>query len=241
MRPEVTISADPDVYSPMNGGFMMLKPSRALYLEGLDVLRQCKFNTTHGWGLGGVAPESAPGFRGGPVPMSGFLRKRRPWDFGGAGTEQGFLFYMLWIRHRAGEYGARSRATLPLARHWWGAREKPWLRLGRIGAKGHVPAKETPEELAVLYDYAIHEAADGIRARSAAAAAIGATAAAAEATTAEDVAAEALPPLVAEQRRARRVIEASDQFDDVFLIWQSDMWKGDGYTLMATLPGTVSI
>jgi hypothetical protein len=48
-RPHLRIAVDPDAYSPLNGGLMLIRPSAALYDEGLGVLRACRFNTSHGW------------------------------------------------------------------------------------------------------------------------------------------------------------------------------------------------
>ena len=42
-----------DHEGPLNTGVMLLRPSRFLYMDGLRVLRQCRLNTTHGWGLVG--------------------------------------------------------------------------------------------------------------------------------------------------------------------------------------------
>ena len=85
------------------------------------------WSRTHGWDLSGVAPSSVA-----PEAMSHFLRRREPWDFGGAGTEQGFLFYLLYIKHRGrGVFGASTPGSpLPLTRHFCALPEHYWIECG---------------------------------------------------------------------------------------------------------------
>ena len=66
-----------DFTSPLNGGLLLLRPSAALYKDGLAELRRCHFNRTHGWGLIG-APRSlglAPRYFS---PQAGGSTRRRP-------------------------------------------------------------------------------------------------------------------------------------------------------------------
>ena len=151
--------------------------------------------------------------------MTAFLKLRRPWDFGGAGTEQGFIFYMTFIRHRVGEYGARERGNLPLCRHWW-AGVKPWMSLEEYAAAGSIPQGVEPLALARLYDYSMRET-DAF-----------------DAPRNGRVATSALPRLVAAQRQARRMIEQHPHFADVFQLWQEHAWHGDGYAYHVTLPAS---
>ena len=211
-HPQLNLVADPDVYSPLNGGLMLVKPSPALYRDGLRVLRACRFNASAGWELVGTRPREVTGY------SSTFLDKTRAWDFGGAGTEQGFIFYMLWLRHRVGAYGSRDRRILPLSRHWWSG-SKPWAR---CDPKMISAQTEVDWGLLSLYDYVLREAPVLGPLEPAAALAHGRQ-------TGE------VPPLVAKQRAVRRAIEAHPRFADIFEQWQATAW-GDGFCFTVTLP-----
>ena len=107
----------------------LVRPSAELYAEGLATLRRCRYNRTHGWDLTGAAarlgvvPTRLGGARVRP-PLSATDARLADWAFVGADQDQGLLFYLLFVRHRAGAYGAGGyerarRAGLPLSRHWW--------------------------------------------------------------------------------------------------------------------------
>ena len=203
----IRLLADPDVYSPINGGLMLVKPAPHIYQDGLQVLRSCRFNATHGWEHVGMRPSLVGGH------ISPFLESRRAWDFGGAGTEQGFIFYMLWMRHRVGAYGARDRKSLPLSRHWW-AGVKPWAD---IRAQEDIVSARIDWPLGRLYDFTMRESVGG-----------------------HEGALAIVPRLVAQQRAVRRAIESHQRFGDLFDLWQAQAWSGDGFVFHVTLPASAT-
>ena len=118
----VSVLANPDTISPLNGGLMLLKPNRSLLDAGLEVLGRCRFNETHGWDLTGrprslrVAPlllrgqHAVPSASGRSRDMHRALErtrayKRNDWQFTGADCDQGLLFYLLYVRFRVGAFG----------------------------------------------------------------------------------------------------------------------------------------
>ena len=127
--------ANADYSSPLNMGILVLRPSGILYEDGLRVLRACAWNKTHGWQLAG--PPRSLGLR--PMHPDGtevvadvkskphLVSKRTDWRFFGASGDQGFYWYMLYIRHRVGAYFKLS-ASPHRVLHWWG-NNKPWLML----------------------------------------------------------------------------------------------------------------
>ena len=136
--PHVRILAEPDYSSPLNGGLTILRPSRALYAEGLAMLRTCAFNRSHGWGLLG-RPSSLPPPTVTHASMSAAERfdahvrlratryaKLDNWDFVASDMDQGFYWAIFFLRHRSGTYGRSNRADAPTVRHWW-ATFKPWV------------------------------------------------------------------------------------------------------------------
>jgi hypothetical protein len=194
---------------------------------------RCLFNATHGWDLWGIAPVATTGH------TSSFLQGRKPWDFGGAGTEQGFIFYMCFVRHRVGAYGSRDRATLPLSRHWWGPATKPWGYEPRA-----IASMPVDFALAMVYDYVMRESSeverngtgwgggggDGGGGGSRGGGGGGGGGGGRTPLT-----------LVAKQRAVRRAVEAHPYFDELFHIWQHWAWnpRGDGLVFMVPLPAHV--
>ena len=166
-----------------------------------QVLRSCRFNVSHGWEHVGTTPLEVTGH------TSSFLARRQPWDFGGAGTEQGFMFYMLFVRHAVGAYGARDRQLLPISRHWWSG-EKPWMH-ARVNEETAISWG-----LARTYDYLLRESVEWHGARPA----------------------TPTPKLVAQLRAQRQAIENHPHFDDLCHIWQASNRDGDGFAYLVTLP-----
>ena len=48
-RPGVRLLGMADHESPLNGGVLLLRPSWAMFVDGMRVLRRCDFNRSHGW------------------------------------------------------------------------------------------------------------------------------------------------------------------------------------------------
>ncbi len=242
--PTVTIVANPDGHAPLNTGFMLLKPSRALFDEGVRVMRGCRFSYDFGWDhVGrprtlGVSPallddrlRDGGGRSAGGVSRWRSTRafKRNNWFFPSSECDQGFFFYMLYVRNATGAYGVEPDAAAgkrcPVGRHWW-ATFKPWrswpladrlVEDGAMAVAGY--AKEIlqydPMRLAKMYDYVVHEDAPvEPRTRTPAGASRCATG----------------------QRRLRRAIEAHAHFDEVFALWQDHQWTGNGYPDWPVLP-----
>jgi hypothetical protein len=114
-----------DHSSPLNGGMLLLRPSARLFAEGMRVIRRCRTNRTHGWEL--VGPPHSLGLtprffslpaggstRSAPyhvangywfVPLNETVAYRsNEWSFVDGVEDQGFLWYMLFIRHDLGVY-----------------------------------------------------------------------------------------------------------------------------------------
>ena len=98
----------PDPSSPVNGALLIARPDASLYAEGVAVLRRVPhigpFNKSLGWENGGLPSATVP-----PSDHVWWRRRghthvvdERSWDFVGGKTDQGFLFYMLRVRHRLG-------------------------------------------------------------------------------------------------------------------------------------------
>ena len=101
----------PDHSAPVNTAFLIVKPSRALYLEGIAALHRAAsgaFNRTHGWDLVGPPSTAVPALdasqdaRQRKRGFSGEMRARDDWGFVGASIDQGFFFYMMRIRSAVG-------------------------------------------------------------------------------------------------------------------------------------------
>lgn len=172
----VALLGNPDGQSPLNTGVMLLKPNATLFADGVGVLRRCQFNRTHGWDHVGrpsslrVEPMLLRAHVGAAnVGTVGAMRLHEArrwlqrtkayrhdfWDFTSADCDQGLFFYLLFVRHRVGAFGAhrggparrmpstddRGAAGGPrmpparvMTRHWW-ASFKPW-REWPLGNRG---------------------------------------------------------------------------------------------------------
>ena len=114
------------------------------------MLQACQFNTTHGWSHAG-RPQSLQlhwRFPDGEAalgtkdlvddPRQQYYKVHNSWRFVGAEIDQGFLFYMFWVRSRTGA-NFRYHSTHKIL-HWWHL-PKPWL-VGRPDT--HRPPNEWP-------------------------------------------------------------------------------------------------
>ena len=174
VQSSVKILASPVAGSPLMAGQMVILPSRRLYADGLSVLRSCQFSVRRGWQDVGSPSEGAANLYAractnhsalGAVVAQGAACRRQlaiesfgrfadgghappaakdHWNFVGASSDQGFLLYMLYVRHALGAIpvpigAAHSRAAAERAHerahevvHYWGTRKaylKPahWL------------------------------------------------------------------------------------------------------------------
>ena len=134
-----------DHSSPVNTGLFFARPSLPLYRDGLAVLRGCEFSAKLGWQragsprsliAGGLHPRRVDG-----SPLdgdSGNLShteafRRDTWLFAGGEVDQGFFWYMAFIRHDAGAYLDPDAASSHRPMHWWGSgcSGKPWATSSR--------------------------------------------------------------------------------------------------------------
>ena len=138
-----------DHSSPLNGGLLMLRPSTRLYADGLRVIRHCQINRTHGWGRVGrprslsLTPRFFSLSAGGSTKKAPYLNAngfyfvplnetvaylRDDWNFVAGAEDQGFLWYMLFIRHDLGVYLHDMGHTQHYMFHYWGqiAGSKAW-------------------------------------------------------------------------------------------------------------------
>ena len=94
----------PDHSAPVNTAFLVVKPSRALYLEGVAALQRAAsgaFNRTHGWDLVGPPSTAVPALDD-STTRSSEMRSRDDWGFVCASLDQGFFFYMMRVRSAIG-------------------------------------------------------------------------------------------------------------------------------------------
>ena len=125
---------NPDHSAPLNNGLFVALPSKALYEDGLAVLRSCRFNFSHGWDHVGPPRSLGLDFQhldgthasdmGGFVVETFKFLKVNNWDFLDGRAGQGFFWYMLCVRHRVCRYSRWSGPHKPM--HWWGGGEKAW-------------------------------------------------------------------------------------------------------------------
>ena len=144
-----------DHEAPLNTGQLLLRPSRRLFEDGVHVLRECLFNISHGWRLLGPPRSTAERLRprffniraGGSsysspttvdrrfwhTPLlSTAAVQRNTWRFVAGAEDQGFFWYMFFIRHDLGVYfhphSAGRRGPKYYLFHYWGktAGAKPW-------------------------------------------------------------------------------------------------------------------
>lgn len=103
---------EPDASSPLNSGIVVLRPSRNIYDEGLQLLQRANssFNTSHGWDLRGSPKDAIPksdATWSSRSPAARNLMHVNRWTFYGASIDQGFIFHMHRVAHSLG-------ADLPL-------------------------------------------------------------------------------------------------------------------------------
>lgn len=114
-----------DGSSPVNTGLMLFKPSIWLYQDGLRVLKTCPVNKSHGWGYVGkprslrLHPRYFSATAGGSTTVRPAVNEahfwftainktgamtNNWWKFVAAAEDQGFFWYMLFLRHDLGVY-----------------------------------------------------------------------------------------------------------------------------------------
>lgn len=129
--------AHADHNSPLNTGLMLIRPSKEMYAEGIQVLRECSFNFTTGWNFVGrprslglfprhLDGQPATDVGVGNEPLGSRAYVRNDWHFVAAELDQGFMWYMLYIRHDAGRYIRYTANVHHKAIHWWFS-SKPWV------------------------------------------------------------------------------------------------------------------
>lgn len=147
-HPQLAIAASADHSAPVNTGAMLLKPSRQLYAESMDVLRNASFDQHVGFdGVG--RPRSlthdlaqlAVGMtvRGDPLAIRAVRRRLRAtqawredaWTFAAAAADQGLFYYLFYVRRKLGTWNGlwserQGREAGLCVDHYWGA-SKPWL------------------------------------------------------------------------------------------------------------------
>ena len=141
--------ANADYSSPVHGGLLLFRANASLYLEGLRVLSNEGFNHTHGFGLVGpprslgLRPRHLDGARATDVgfgndPLTSGAMKRNGWEFVNANSDQGFFWYMFFIRHQRGAYFRYFGNAHHKILHWWTGL-KPWDALAPQAVPGIKP------------------------------------------------------------------------------------------------------
>ena len=164
-RDRLRLVGSADGSSPLNAGLMLVLPSVKLFEDGLEVLLRSSFSVHRGWNNTGPPKEAVASQNG---HVSAFLRldgrnatrsnedvlvapadtdafRRNLWSFAGADGDQGFFWYMTFVRHSLGRYAAPSPEG---AVHWWAGRRKPWQR-PPLGAK----SLHDLGEIGCIYEY----------------------------------------------------------------------------------------
>jgi len=109
--PAVVLLSHPDVSAPVNGGFLLFRPSAYVYAESLALLSRpgplaSLYNATHGWELLGrplelMAPDDpARTFRMPGQRQAAHVVRRNDWAVHGETLEQGLLFHVARLKHR---------------------------------------------------------------------------------------------------------------------------------------------
>ena len=103
-----------DYTSPFNGGLWTVGwPSRAMYRDGLAQLRRGLWNATHGFNLVGTPRQiyaRSPALRERMERTRMF--KHDTWGYAFGDCDQGFLFYMFYLRGRRGAASALEGGAL---------------------------------------------------------------------------------------------------------------------------------
>ena len=246
---------NPDPRSPLNGGLMLLKPSAAVYAEGVRALQTARFDPVAGWGddargaaavrpyrLGAPAAERAPSAFPRRKARSAASRRKQfaphgswgpdsPWAFTGAGSsDQGLLFYVYFARRLRGAYGGVANKSaslrLPYTRHWW-AGFKPWLEF-----RERLQYARSSKRWLGWHP----KKNDGENSLHLAQFYDYVVREHAEPGDAPSEAAARPPRCVELQRRLRREIEAYSRFPQIYADWEKHQWAG-GYAHYQELPG----
>lgn len=99
--------SEPDGSSPLNGGILVVRPSSAIYLEGIALLKKANssFNASHGWGLRGpprqVIPATDDAWTS-RAPATAAMLQSNEWTFYAAGLDQGLFFFIARVLHKFG-------------------------------------------------------------------------------------------------------------------------------------------
>ena len=152
-----------DHSSPLNGGLLIVLPSQSLYHDGLWVLRTGTFQRSTGWNSIGRPRElsfvgrhldGAPTAYGHAATLFNETDawQRDSWDFVAGDSDQGFLWYMCFLREGLGAY-ARVPSSItgqrPLVNHWWASGSlKPWQL-----PPGGIAAWKDNAQLGCAYEY----------------------------------------------------------------------------------------
>jgi len=115
----------PDTESPLNTGTMWLKPSRALYDEGIALLRLNRFSVEFGFNSTGRPRALMPrGLAAKSAINATRMMRLDNWNFVGGSSDQGLFTLIFAMRHDALELTQRGDFTV---HHFW-ASSKPWVR-----------------------------------------------------------------------------------------------------------------
>ncbi|KAG8469090.1 hypothetical protein KFE25_007608 [Diacronema lutheri] len=116
-----------DMEAPVNMGMVWLKPSRAMFEEGVALLRTGRFSYETGFNMTGRPLELMDAQMARTLPMN---RTRmiylNTWNVVAGASDQGLFSLVFMMRHRALRLTSRADYTL---HHFWSS-SKPWVRLG---------------------------------------------------------------------------------------------------------------
>jgi hypothetical protein len=143
-----------DKETPLNTGVMWLKPSRALYDEGIALLRTYRFSIHTGFNNSGRPRDLMPPALAADPGVSGSrMMELNTWNFVAASSDQGLFTLVFLMRHNQLMIASRKDYVI---HHFW-ASSKPWVRnpsclpyyhaLGILAAPGNERGEGDPPDL----------------------------------------------------------------------------------------------
>ncbi len=137
-----TMYALSDHASPVNAGILVITPNVSLFNIGMSIVRENKFNTTHGFELAGAPRDTISNVHG--IERTACI-KRNTWEFVGSDSDQGFLSYMVHSRRELKVEAPRFMK----GSHFWGW-AKPFGTPSCVSYHAHVKDTLGPNDSCFL-------------------------------------------------------------------------------------------